>query len=48
MQSKCAKNFKLPKYGDPGLVQLIIRRQRLPLTVEGIYLGWRQAHLVHG
>lgn len=46
--TKMWQNLKLPEHGDPCLVQLVIRRQRLSLAIEGIDLGWRQTHLVQG
>ena len=38
---------ELPKHSDPGLVELIVSRQRLSLTVERIHLSWRQTQLLH-
>lgn len=44
---KLLAKLLLPKYSDPGLVQLIIRWQRFTLTIERIHLSWRKAHLMH-
>lgn len=38
---------QIPKHCDPSLVQLILRRQRLSLTVERIHLSRRHAQLLH-